>query len=173
LDVAFVALIIAALSFVVVILMSLIEWKSLLTTLGIQRWLAHESEVAAMERENQPSIGDQIGDWLTAKESDEEDAPMMIDVLAARIGKMFFQSQRFTTMQEGSVEARHFNGVDEKVFEALKNNNPEVRIVARILEELGLGDLVNEKDLPYVMQKYGRTLGLGQRGVPSNDGVCR
>jgi len=117
------------------------------------------------------TAGDQLGEWLTSKESDEEDAPMMIDVLAARVGKMFFQSQRFTTMQEGSVEARHFNNVDEKVFEALKNNNPEVRIVARILEELGLGDLVNEKDLPYVMQKYGRTLGLGQN--PSNVGACR
>ena len=115
------------------------------------------------------TAGEQLGEWLMTKESDAEDAPMMLDVLAARIGRMMFQAQRAVTGQEHSVEARHFNSVDEKVFEALKNNNPEVRIIANVLEQLGLGDLVNEKDLPYIMQKYGKTMGLGQIQGSSNE----
>lgn len=150
---------------VLFLLVGLIEIASVLL---VNRRISYEHDFM-VER---GTAGEQLGNWLTSKEDDDvEDSPMMIDVLAARIGRMFFKSQRFTTMQEGSVEARHFNNVDEKVFEALKTNNPEVNFVARILEELGLGDLVNEKDLPYIMQKYGRTLGLGQG--PSNDGRMR
>jgi len=158
------------LDFATIVLFVLLGVIEIASVLLVNRRLSYEHDFM-VER---GTAGDQLGKWLTSKENEDvEDSPMMIDVLAARVGKMVFQSQRFSNMQEGSVEARHFNNVDEKVFEALKTNNPEVNFIARILEELGLGDLVNEKDLPYIMQKYGRTLGLGQTQNPSNTGVCR
>lgn len=114
------------------------------------------------------TIGEQFGEWLMEKESEDEDAPTRLQALALIVGKTFFRTQRFSLQQVDSVESRRRNTVDSKIFEALKEGNPEVKIVSRILEEMGLGDLVNEKDLPYIMQKYGGQLGLGSTKQPSS-----
>lgn len=107
------------------------------------------------------TIGEQFGVWLMEKESDAEDSPTRLEALSHIVGKTLFRTQRFSDMQVKSVDAAHFNKIDAQVFEALQENNPEMRIISRVLEELGLGDLVNEKDLPYIVEKYGATLGLG------------
>lgn len=118
--------------------------------------------------ESRGTVGEQFGEWLTEPASKEEGAPSNLAALSAVAGTTIAKSMRMSAMQEGSVDARHFNSVDEKVFEALKDSSPEARLVAGVLEQLGLGDMVNEQDLPYIMQKYGHLLGMEQaQGNPS------
>ena len=84
------------------------------------------------------TAGEQLGVWLTTKESDAEDAPMMIDVLSARVSKMLFQSQRFSSMQEASVDSKAFNKYDGKIQDAVKKQMPiGYKLIFKLADELG------------------------------------
>jgi len=167
LDLAIIGVILALVCSIVAILLSTfgvtIEWKSLKRMGDLFRFLEHESEAAAIEREEQGNIGDQLEEWMLRTSTTEDGKEMdNLTAFTNRIGHGIAQYSRFAKMQVSSADARHFNRVDEKVFETIKANDPQVHIASRVLEELGLGDLVNERDLPYVINKYGHLLGLGQ-----------
>lgn len=97
------------------------------------------------------TAGEQLGDWLTSKESDEKDAPMMIDVLAARVGRMIFQTQKASDWQKMSVDSRIQNKYDDLVHDGVKKTmSPYHKLLYKIAEELGLNldEIIDRKELP-------------------------
>lgn len=109
------------------------------------------------------TAGEQIGEWLLASESEE--SPCNLDVLASRFASAMVGNLNRVEAGMKSGEVRHLRAIDNRVLEAVKTNNPDIRVATRILEELGLGDLTeNQEDLKYVLEKYGGMLGMGNNG---------
>jgi len=122
------------LDFATVVLFLLVGVIEIISVMLVNRRLSYEHDFM-VER---GTAGDQLGEWLTRKESDAEDAPMMIDVLAARVGRALFQTQRFSSMQEASVDSRMQNKWNSKVQEAVKRKMPiGYKLLFKVAEELG------------------------------------
>jgi len=174
LDFAILSLIIAGLAFVVTIFNSFIELKSIRITQRIQDWLGHESEVAAMERENQPSMVEQFDSYLA--EYDEEAKMSKIEAIGALIGKGFFRSSKASAMQEASVDSRAFNKYDAKIQDAVKQQMPiGYKFLFKVAEELGfdLNEILDAGELTQFVdaaKKNRLDLLMGASDTSSNNG---
>ena len=147
-DFASMALIIAALAFFITSFGVVIEYKSIVISRGIQKWLMHESEAASMEREEQGNIGDQLEEWML-RETKTEDGRVIdnLSALTARIGHGFAASMRGASMQENSVESRITNQYSKKIQEAVKQQIPVgYKFLFEIAKRLGF-------DLEEIMEK--------------------
>lgn len=85
---------------------------------------------------------------------DAESGMSFIDALGARLGQGF----RMSLLAQKSANVRHEKMIETRVFDALKNNSPELKIGLQALDQLGLGDLATPENLPallQVAQKYG------------------
>ena len=83
-----------------------------------------------------------------------EDGKNMIDLAGERLGR----SIKGGLMGHASGEARHEKMLEKRVFEAVKENSPELKIGLQALEQFGLGDLATPENLPALLQianKYG------------------
>lgn len=99
---------------------------------------------------------------------DPQSGMNLIDMLAARFGKGF----RMSLLAKKSGDARHENMIENRVFEAAKEQIPELQIGIAALEQFGLGDLATPENLPAlykIAKKYG-LLGGDSTGKGQNNG---
>ena len=84
------------------------------------------------------TVGEQFGEWLMGTESDAEDAPTRLQALSAVVGASIAKTQRFSSMQELSVDSRAFNKYDGEIQEAVKKQMPiGYKFIFKIAEQLG------------------------------------
>lgn len=85
---------------------------------------------------------------------DPESGMNFVDALADRFGKGF----RMSLLAQKSGVARHEKMIEGRVFDALKENSPELQLGITALDKLGLGDLATPENMPALLkvaQKYG------------------
>lgn len=85
---------------------------------------------------------------------DPETGVNFVDALAARFGKGF----RMSLLAQKSGEARHTQMIENRVFDAMKDQSPELKLGLQALDKFGLGDLATPENLPALLQiaqKYG------------------
>jgi hypothetical protein len=61
-------------------------------------------------------------------------------------------------LAQKSGEVRHMKAIEKRVFEAIKEKSPELKLALGALDKLGLGDLATPENLPALIQvanKYG------------------
>ena len=83
-----------------------------------------------------------------------EDGKNMVDLIGERLGA----SIKGGLMGHASGEARHQKALEGRVFQAVMDKSPELKIGVAALEQFGLGDLATPENLPALMQiaqKYG------------------
>lgn len=101
----------------------------------------------------------------------DEEGNSFIDLLAARFGKGF----RMSLLAQKSGEVRHQKMIENRVFEAIKDHNPEIKLALTALDKFGLGDLATPENMPALIQvanKYGLFGVLGNTpGKSRSDGV--
>jgi len=84
------------------------------------------------------TVGEQFGDWLLGTETEEEGAPTRLETLSTLVGHSIARTQRFSSMQELSVDSRAFNKYDAKIQEAVKKQMPVgYKFLFKIAEHLG------------------------------------
>lgn len=152
-DFATLSLIIAGLAFAITGFGVIIEWKSIKISRGIQRWLMHESEVAAIEREKQPSIVDEFDEYMS--EYNEEAKMTRLEAWGAIIGKRLFEAMKFSNMQALSVDARSQNRYDDAIHEGMKKKmSPMMKLLFKAAEHFGLDldDIIDRNELPEFIQ---------------------
>ena len=84
----------------------------------------------------------------------DEKGQNMVDLIGERLGR----SIKGGLMGHASGEARHEKMLETRVFNAVKENSPELQIGLKALEQFGLGDLATPENLPALLQianKYG------------------
>ena len=60
-------------------------------------------------------------------------------------------------LAQKSGEVRHQKAIENRVFQAVMDNSPEMKIGMKVLEQIGLGDLATPENLPallQIVQKY-------------------
>lgn len=151
-DFASVSLAIAALAFCVAALGAVIEYKSIKISMGIQKWLEHESEA-------RPTVIEELDTYLS--DFDEETKMTRLEAIGSVIGARMFQSLRFSNMQEASVRSKIQNKYDEAVNDGIKRNMPpQYKVLFKIAKELGfdLDEILEAGELNEFinsLQKYG------------------
>jgi hypothetical protein len=78
----------------------------------------------------------------------------MVDAIGARLGA----SIKGGLMGHASGEARHEKMIEKRVFSAVLDKSPEMKIGMKVLDQFGLGDLATPENLPALLQianKYG------------------
>ena len=101
-----------------------------------------------------PWIDEKIENVLGTFLKPDEEGKNLVDHLADRFGKGF----RMSLLAQRSGEVRHEKMIEGRVFEALKENSPELKIGLQALEQFGLGDLATPENLPALLaiaKKYG------------------
>lgn len=152
----------------VILLFLLVGLIEIISVLLVNRRISYEHDFM-VER---GTAGEQLGEWLTSKESKEEDAPMMIDVLAQRVGRQLFASQKFSLMQEASVDMRTQNRWDSQVKEAIQAKMPpHYKILKRVAEGLGFDfdDILTANEvIPFMKSLKKSGIGIGQFNASSS-----
>jgi len=126
--------------------------------------------------EERGTAGEQFGEWLLYRENEKE--PSNIEVLADTVVSRLGEHQRFSAMQEASVDSRIQNKYDEKVMQALKQQIPiGYRILMKVAEQLGfdLEDIIEKDELaPFIasLQKHNVPLMFGGES-PSSSGKIK
>jgi len=84
----------------------------------------------------------------------DKDGQNMVDMIGNRLGA----SIKGGLMGHKSGEVRHERAMEKRVFQAVVDKSPEMKIGLQVLDELGLGDLATPENLPTLLQianKYG------------------
>ena len=109
-------------------------------------------------RKAPPWIDEKIEGLMgTFLEPDKEGISLMdriVDKLADRFGKGF----RMSLLAQKSGQVRHEKGIEKRVFQAVMDKSPEMKIGMKVLEELGLDDLATPENMPALLsiaKKYG------------------
>ena len=101
-----------------------------------------------------PWIDDKIEGLLATFFEPNEEGKNLVDVVSERFGKGF----RMSMLGQKSGEVRHTKAIEKRVFQAVMDKSPEMKIGMKVLEEFGLGDLATPENLPSLIQianKYG------------------
>lgn len=105
-------------------------------------------------RKAPPWIDDKIEGVLATFLEPDAEGKNVVDHIADRFGKGF----RMSLLAQKSGEARHQKAIENRVFEAVMEKSPEMKIGMKVLDELGLGDLATPENLPALLEianKYG------------------
>jgi len=85
----------------------------------------------------------------------DKEGKNLVDRLADRFGTGF----RMSLLAQKSGEARHGKAIQKRVFDAIKEKIPEVRLGIKAAEQFGLGDLVEDPEdamaLMGVLKRFG------------------
>jgi len=99
-------------------------------------------------------VDEKIESILSTFLEPDEEGKNLVDQLADRFGKGF----RMSLLAQRGGEVRHEKMLESRVFSAVLDKSPELKIGMKALEEFGLGDLATPENLPALMQlaqKYG------------------
>jgi len=105
-------------------------------------------------RKAPPWIDEKIEGVMSTFLEPDEDGKNIVDHLGDRFGRGF----RMSLMAQKSGEVRHNKAIEERVFNAVVEKSPEMKLGMKVLDELGLGDLATPENLPALLQiaeKYG------------------
>ena len=106
-------------------------------------------------RKAPPWVDEKIEGFVATFLEPDEQGKNVVDQLAERFGKGF----RMSLLAQKSGEVRHQKGIEKRVFQAIKENVPEVRLGIKAAESFGLGDLVEEPEdamaLMSVLKRFG------------------
>lgn len=137
-------MIVAFVALMVTLFGTTVELKSIKITREIQNWLGHESEAAAIRAEEQPTIIDQLHEYLS--EPNEAGTATRLEEIGSTIGQRLFQANRFSEMQKLSVDSKVQNKMDNMVEAAVKKKMPtQLKVLQGILDYLEIP--VNALDL--------------------------
>ena len=98
----------------------------------------------------------------------DKDGQNMVDLIGERLGR----SIKGGLMGHRSGEVRHERAIEKRVFQAVVDKSPEMKIGLKVLDEFGLGDLATPENLPALLQianKYG-LFGLMKGNSPGESG---
>jgi len=117
-----------------------------------------------------PWLADRLEGLLGTFLEPDEQGKNMVDLIGERLGK----SIKGGLMGHASGEARHQKVLESRVFSAVLDKSPELKIGMKALEQFGLGDLATPENMPALLQlaqKYG-LFGLlkGSGGSSPNPG---
>lgn len=133
---------------------------------GILKYIKTEFDVRAKQWEQNGTFGEQLNSWLFAKEKEGSDEPTNLELITDMIGSRFYHSVNASLAGARSGDVRLQKAVDNRVFDAVKDNNPELKLLTTILEKLGLGDLTTPELLPLAASSV-QKLGLFNNGGAS------
>jgi len=105
-------------------------------------------------RKAPPWIDEKIEGLTSTFLEPDEEGKNIVDYLAERFGQGF----RMSLLAQKSGEVRHEKGIEKRVFQAVMDKSPEMKIGLKVLDELGLGDLATPENMPALLkiaQKYG------------------
>jgi len=105
-------------------------------------------------RKAPPWIDEKIEGLTATFLQPDEEGKNIVDYLAERFGKGF----RMSLLAQKSGEVRHERAIEKRVFQAVVDKSPEMKIGLKVLDEFGLGDLATPENLPALLQianKYG------------------
>lgn len=108
------------------------------------------------------SIGEQIGDWLLYRENEGE--PSNLDVVADRVAHAMVVGVSAQAAGLASGDSRRKSMVENKLFNAVSNANPNMKVIGMILEKLGLEELNSPELMPYVIDFFRKNGGTGLLG---------
>lgn len=128
---------------------------------SILKYIKTEFDTRAKQWEQNGTFGEQLNSWLFAKEKDEDETNL--EIITSMIGKTFYASVNSSLAGQKSGDVRLQQSVDNRVFDAVKENNPELKLLVTVLEKLGLGDLTTPELLPLAASSVQR-LGLFNNG---------
>ena len=140
---------------------TVIAVTSLITTIGAL-CLAFR-----LYRNAPPWIDEKIENTLGIFLEPDKEGRNLVDQLADRFGKGF----RMSLLAQKSGEARHEKMLEGRVFKAVMDKSPELKIGMEALKQFGLGDLATPENLPALLSlanKYG-LFGM-LKGNPSGGG---
>ena len=104
---------------------------------------------------NEPSwIEARIEGLLSTFFEPDENGQNLVDQIGVRLGA----SIKGGLMGHKSGEVRHERAIEKRVFQAVVDKSPEMKIGLKVLDEFGLGDLATPENLPALLQianKYG------------------
>ena len=110
-------------------------------------------------RKAPPWVDDKIENVMAVFLKPDEEGRNLVDQLADRFGKGF----RMSLLAQKSGDVRHMKAIEGRVFEAVKENVPEIKVGLKLAEKFGLGDLVESPEDAFavmqVLQKYGINVG--------------
>ena len=101
-----------------------------------------------------PWIDEKIENLLGTFLEPNEEGKNLVDLLGERFGRSF----RMSMLAQKSGEVRHNKAIEKRVFQAVVDKSPEMKIGLKVLDEFGLGDLATPENLPALLQianKYG------------------
>jgi len=105
-------------------------------------------------RKAPPWIDEKIEGLIGTFLEPDEEGKNLVDHLGARFGQGF----RMSLLAQKSGQVRHEKGIEKRVFQAVMDKSPEMKIGMKILEELGLDDLATPENMPALLsvaKKYG------------------
>lgn len=105
-------------------------------------------------RKAPPWIDEKIEGIMGGFMEPDEEGKNGIDRIAERFGTSF----RMSLMAQKSGQVRHEKMIENRVFEAVKENSPEIKIALQVLEKVGLSDLATPENMPALLNlanKYG------------------
>jgi len=87
------------------------------------------------------------------------------------VAQKFGQSLRMGLLAQKSGAVRHNKMIENRVFEAVKGQSPELNLILKALDKFGLGDLATPENLPALLgmaQKYGLFGNFLKKPSPNN-----
>lgn len=103
-------------------------------------------------------IDETVTEYMETFLKPDEQGNSLIDGIVEKLAQRFGQGFRMSLMAQKSGEVRHHKAIEERVFKAVVDKSPEMKIGMKVLDELGLSDLATPENLPALLQianKYG------------------
>lgn len=103
-------------------------------------------------------IDETIEEYLETFLTPNKEGVSVLDGIVEKVAARFGQGFRMSLMAQKSGEVRHNKAIENRVFEAVIDKSPEMKIAMKALEQLGLDDLATPENMPALIQianKYG------------------
>jgi len=113
----------------------------------------------SFQRQRPVWIDDTIEEYMETFLKPGEAGISLLDGVVDKISDRFGKGFRMSLMAQKSGEVRHGKAIEKRVFDAIKEKVPEVRLGIKAAEQFGLGDLVEDPEdamaLMSVLQRFG------------------
>jgi len=103
-------------------------------------------------------IDDTIEEYMETFLKPGEGGVSLLDGVVDKVSERFGKGFRMSLLAQKSGEVRHEKGIEKRVFQAVMDKSPEMKIGMKVLEELGLDDLATPENMPALLsiaKKYG------------------
>lgn len=119
-------------------------------------------------------IDETVEEYMETFLAPNKEGVSVLDGVVEKIAERFGRGFRMSLMAQKSGEVRHTKAIENRVFEAVVDKSPEMKMAMKVLEQLGLDDLATPENMPALLQianKYGLFGMLGGNSPSSSQGV--